>query len=99
MLNTLRRVAVWTPGPVIDADEARDGLLPHPERSNGHDSVLSDNVRQCIDLTGIIDRVTRHYLEQAMSIKGGNKTRAARLLGFGNPTTRTNWLRKHGVEP
>lgn len=29
----------------------------------------------------------------------GNKTRAAKLLGFGNSTTLTNWLRKHGVEP
>ena len=27
-----------------------------------------------------------------------NKTRAARLLGFGNPTTLTNRLRKQGVE-
>ena len=39
----------------------------------------------------------RYYLEQAMQQAGGNKTRAAQLLGFGNPTTLSNWLRKHGV--
>jgi DNA-binding protein Fis len=38
-------------------------------------------------------------LEQAMQHTAGNKTRAAKLLGFGNPTTLTNWLRKHGVGP
>jgi transcriptional regulator with GAF, ATPase, and Fis domain len=99
MLNTLRRAAVWTPGPVIDVDDARDALLPCREGDNGRDPVLSQDVRQGIDLNQIIDRVARHYLEQAMQISGGNKTRAAKLLGFGNPTTLTNWLKKHGVEP
>jgi hypothetical protein len=27
------------------------------------------------------------------------KTRASRLLEFGNATTLTNWLKRHGVEP
>jgi transcriptional regulator with PAS, ATPase and Fis domain len=99
ILNTLRRAAVWTPGPVIDADDARDALLPCPGSSNGQDPVLTQDIRQGIDLNGIIDKVARHYLEQAMQSAGGNKTRAAKLLGFGNPTTLTNWLRKHGLEP
>jgi DNA-binding NtrC family response regulator len=99
MLNTLRRAAVWTPGPVIDVDDASDALLPCPAGSEGREPVLSQDVRQGIDLNGIIDRVARHYLEQAMEITGGNKTRAAKLLGFGNPTTLTNWLKRHGVEP
>jgi DNA-binding NtrC family response regulator len=103
MQNTLRRAAVWTPGSTIDLDDARDALLPtrSPESqpSPDQDEVLGQDVRQGIDLNGIIDRVARHYLQQAMQITGGNKTRAAQLLGFGNPTTLTNWLRKHGVEP
>ena len=103
MLNTLRRAAVWTPGPVIDLDDARDALLPALHRgrgnSNDQDPILSRDLRQGIDLNIIINRVARHYLEQAMQITGGHKTRAAKLLGFGNPTTLTNWLKKHGVEP
>jgi DNA-binding protein Fis len=31
-----------------------------------------------------------------MTLTNGNKTRAAKLLGFGNPTTLTNWLKRHG---
>jgi len=99
LLNTLRRAAVWTPGDLIDTDDARDALLPTPNAQPGQDPVLSQDIRQGIDLNGIIDQVARHYLEQAMQHCAGNKTRAARLLGFGNPTTLTNWLRKHGVEP
>ena len=50
MLNTLRRAAVWTPVPVIDAEDARDALIPRSERSNGRDSVLCHDDRQGIDL-------------------------------------------------
>jgi transcriptional regulator with GAF, ATPase, and Fis domain len=99
MLNTLRRAAVWTPGSVIDADDARDALLPRPERASAKDPILAQDVRGGVDLNGIIDRVARHYLEQAMRVTGNNKARAAKLLGFGNATTLTNWLKRHGVEP
>ena len=99
MLNTLRRAAVWSAGPIIDADEARDALLPSPTRDQTPDPTLAQDVAQGIDLNAIIDRVARHYLEQAMVLTDGNKTRAAKLLGFGNPTTLTNWLKRQGVEP
>jgi len=99
MLNSLRRAAVWTPGPVIDVDDARDALLPRATPDHAGDDVLARDVRQGIDLNGIINQVARHYLEQAMGTTGGNKARAAKLLGFGNATTLTNWLKRHGVEP
>jgi DNA-binding NtrC family response regulator len=103
MLNTLRRAAVWTTGPLIDAEDARDALLPAPrpdaDGAPEKDPILTRDIKQGIDLNGIIDRVARHYLEQAMGVTAGNKTQAAKLLGFGNPTTLTNWLRRHGVEP
>jgi DNA-binding NtrC family response regulator len=98
MLNTLRLAAVWTPGPTIDLEDARDALLPRPMRDLASDPHLAQDVSQGIDLNATIDRIARHYLEQAMRLTGGNKTRAARLLGFGNPTTLSNWLKKHGVE-
>ncbi|MGB5737233.1 MAG: helix-turn-helix domain-containing protein, partial [Thiohalocapsa sp.] len=92
-----------TPRPTIDLDDARDALPPSPasaqDQTAAGDGILDQDVGQGIDLTGIIDQVARHYLEQAMQHTGGNKARAARLLGFGNATTLTNWLRKYGVEP
>ena len=103
MLNTLRRAAVWTAGETIDAEDARDALLlpprPDPGPSSDQDQILGQDIQQGIDLNGLIDRVARHYLERALDAAAGNKTRAAKLLGFGNPTTLTNWLKRHGVEP
>jgi len=98
MQNTLRRAAVWTPGTTIDLEDARDALLPSPTRDLESDPALAQGIAQGIDLNATVDQVARHYLEQAMRLTGGNKTRAARLLGFGNPTILTNWLKKHGVD-
>ena len=97
MLNTLRRAAVWTPGPLIDADDVREALLPCPRSGSDREPVLSQDVRQGIDLNRIIDQIERHYLEKATQTAGGNKARAVRLFGFGNATPLTNRLKKHGV--
>lgn len=73
--------------PIIDSDDAHDALLPSPAPQKTEDAILVPDVRQGIDLKGIIDRVARRYLEQAMATTSGNKARAAKLLGFGNATT------------
>ncbi len=46
----------------------------------------------------MIDEVVRHYLEQALQATGGNKTRAAELLGLASYQTLTNWLKKYRLE-
>lgn len=97
MLNTLRRAAVWTPGQCIDLQDVLEALLPGPPPHPPPGAPLSQDIRQGIDLHETLAQVARYYLEQAMQHAGGNKTRAAQLLGFGNPTTLSNWLRKHGV--
>jgi DNA-binding NtrC family response regulator len=103
MQNTLRRAAVWTPGPVVDIEDARDSLLPRPRPGPGQaldqDPILGQDIARGVDLKSIIGHVARHYLERAIEITAGNRSRAAKLLGFGNATTLTNWLKKHGVEP
>lgn len=99
LLNTLRRAAVWTPGPTIDLDDARDALLPGPQSADGSLSILGRELGEDFDLERLLDDVKRHYLERALAVAQGNKTRAAQLLGFGNPTTLTNWLKKYDLKP
>jgi transcriptional regulator with GAF, ATPase, and Fis domain len=85
--------------PIIDSDDARDALLPSPAPQKTEDATLVPDARRMIDLKGIVDRVARHDLEEAMATTGGNKARTAKPLGFGNATTLTNWLKRHGIEP
>jgi hypothetical protein len=83
MLNTLRRAAVWTPGPIIDVTGARDALLPRVESVQSQtpegDGARGLDGQQGIDLNGIIHQVAQHYLAQTMRSTGGNKAPPARL--------------------
>ncbi len=42
-------------------------------------------------------RETTHYIKRALKQTGGNKARAAALLGLNNFTTLTNRMGKHGL--
>jgi transcriptional regulator with GAF, ATPase, and Fis domain len=103
MLNALTRAAVWTPGPLIDLDDALGAPLPgpahRPDQCQNQPLAFPEDVRQGINLNRLIAELARDYLARAMAVSGGNKTKAARLFGLGNPTTLRNWLKRYGVEP
>jgi len=42
--------------------------------------------------------VAADYLARALEHTRDNRSQAARLLGFGNYQTFTNWMNRHGVK-
>ena len=96
LLNTLHRLAIWTPGPEIGAEDVRESLLPPIRSKTGR--ILDRPLEDGFSLPDLLARVSRHYLERALDETGGNKTRAARLVGLPSYQTLTNWLKRHGVE-
>ena len=79
MLNTLRRVAVWTSETVITPDEVREGLISNPQQGIG---VLNMPLGEGLDIQETLAVVARNYLERALAEAQGNKSHAARLLGL-----------------
>ena len=96
--NTLRRMVVWSSNDTITADEVREAILPAPSHIKDKNNILDRPISDGIDLNGLISQVARHYLERAMVQTSGNKTQSAKLLGFSNYQTFTNWLKRYGVE-
>lgn len=96
LLNALHRLAIWTPGPEIGAEDVRESLLPSIRSKTGR--ILDRPLEDGFSLPDLLARVSRHYLERALDETGGNKTRAARLVGLPSYQTLTNWLKRHGVE-
>lgn len=96
LLNTIRRAAIWSGHTEISAEDAEEAILLAP--SNGSDLILDRPIEQGIDLDEIIGEVSLHYLERAMNSSGGNKSKAAKLLGFKNYQTLTNKLKKYQLE-
>jgi Transcriptional regulator containing PAS, AAA-type ATPase, and DNA-binding domains len=94
--NTLLRAAVWTDGPVIRPEDAREALVIRPQSSDT--AILGRPLSGGLDLRDLLETVARHYLERAMKEAGGNKSRAKDLVGLPSPQTLTNWLKRYGLE-
>jgi transcriptional regulator with PAS, ATPase and Fis domain len=95
LLNIIRRAAVWSPEETISVDDIREILIPQP-------SPLASEIKELslgdgVNLPDILANTAREYLTQGLRETGGNKTRAAKLLGLPNYQTLTNWLEKYGV--
>lgn len=98
LLNTLRRVTLYAEGDEISGSDMERAIRPIKRLSGGQDSLLDAPIEQGIDINEKISVLSRHYLKRALKETGGNKTRAAELLGLGNAQTVSNWLKKYGVD-
>lgn len=95
LLNTLYRAVIWSDGSTITAEDAREALLP--ASTAGRADVLGQPLGGGLNLPELLKEVARHYLSRAMDEAGGNKTKAAELVGLPSYQTLTNWLAKYGV--
>ena len=97
LLNTLRRLAVWSDAEVISEQEVQDGLLTGPGGFQQRDAVLEHELGQGFELTGILEQVEKHYVAKAWLQSGQRKKEAARLLGMTHYQTFGKRLEKYGL--
>lgn len=97
LLNTLQRAAVWSDEESINLEAIKDAILVSPQAQPCADSILNRPLEPGVDLEALMAQVVRHYIERALAHTHNNKTQAARLLGFGNYQTFSNWMHRYGV--
>jgi len=95
LMNVLRRTAVWSINPTISVDDVRESL--NPPIKNNTDELSAYPLDKGVNLPEIMGNIAREYLSRALKESGGNKTKAARLVGLPNYQTLNNWLTKYGV--
>ena len=93
-MNTLHRAVIWSDGQVLDAEDIKEALLPAVEGGQ-HQDILNMSLDSEIDLPEIIGMVAGHYIQRALEKTGGNRTKAAKLLGLNNYQTLNNWMDKY----
>ena len=69
-----------------------------PPTITGHNASAHYRRDQGIDINGRIRDFAKVHLVEALKYTGGNKTRAAELLGLASQQTLTNWIKKYDVE-
>lgn len=93
--NTIMRICVWCQGDVIMEEDVYRALLPAVSQEN--DDILRRPLGDGFKLQEIQDLIASTYIHRALREAGGNKSKAARLLGLANYQTLTNWMTKLGI--
>lgn len=93
--NALVRAVLWSDANSImpmDIDVSpTHSITPTRSESQPQDFDITSGV----DVRKIMRDVASEYLRQALAITGGNKTKAAELLGLNSYQTLNNWIKKH----
>jgi len=82
---TLRRAAVLSEH-VIEVEHIEASIFKNAQRH--------EDLSEGFDIQQKLDDVARHYVEEALSLSDGNKTKASKMLGLNNYQTLTNWMRR-----
>jgi transcriptional regulator with PAS, ATPase and Fis domain len=93
---TIKRAAIWSEDETITTEDVREALLEAP--SSRRSEILGRPLGPTLNLPELLAEVARHYLQRALEESGGNKTRAAGLVGLPSYQTFTNWLERHRVQ-
>lgn len=91
LYHTLLRAAIWSHGPEIRNSDIRSALLPV---SRQVPSVLDRPLVEGFELQVLLDEVALHYLRKALAQTDQHKGQAAKLLGFNNQQTFSNWEKR-----
>lgn len=94
LFNTVMRAVLWTPGPLIGAEDAKQSLFALPQ---GEQSILERPWQANFSLKNVMGEVAKHYIDRAMRDSGGSKAKAAELLGFNTYQTLSNWIKRYGL--
>lgn len=93
LINTLMRMSIWSDGQTISKSSARAALFG--DNSEKPEQILNRELGGGFDINALLGEVAVHYLDRALEQSGGNKARAAELLGFKNYQTLSNWMKKY----
>jgi transcriptional regulator with PAS, ATPase and Fis domain len=92
---TLLRACLWAEGDTLTDADVRNAML---ETVPTESDILGRQIGKHFDIQEVMSDLAVHYLERAMAEAGGNKTKAAELLGLSSYQTLNNWLDKYGVK-
>ncbi len=94
--NTLNRAYLWSEGTQIDKSDISNALVSRIEKNDISDICLTAN--QTVDVNELVDKYKKKYVEAAMKTSGGNKSKAAKMLGLNSHQVLGKWLKDLGVE-
>jgi len=93
--NVLTRAVVFSSRATLRGMDIRDAMLASP--TQGSETILGRTIGNGFRIEAVLAEVAGAYLARALESTGGNKARAARLLGLSSSQTLGNWLVRFGA--
>ena len=94
MYHTLLRTAIWSTDSEISGGDIEAALLPIVRNDVSDPLYLAS---EGFSLQDRLDQIAREYINHALRQTGHRTTSAAKLLGFGNHQTLSNWIKRLGM--
>ena len=98
LCSTLRRAAIWSEEKRLSDKDIRKELLPVIHKKQTQDRILNRELGNGLEVESVLAEVAKHYLSRALRETGGNKSKAARLVGLGGYQTVSNWIEKYKLD-
>lgn len=95
--STIMSTVLWASHELIDIRDIEDEMQQKPIKRTVvlEGEILNRPIDGGIDLEAVIAEVAKHYLERALLISDGNKTKAKDLLRFKSYQRLDNWIGKY----
>lgn len=95
LYHALLRAVIWSQGAELTGQDIQSALLPiSNQMSTSRQSVLAGE----LTLQEHLDDIARDCIEQVFQTTGRRKAVAAKLLGFTNHQTLSNWMKRLQME-
>jgi len=92
---TILRASLWGAENKISESDIKEAMLVTPQKVA---QILDRDIDQGININDVLKEVSVHYIQRAMTVSGGSKTRAAKLLKLKNYQTLNNWMEKYKIK-
>jgi DNA-binding NtrC family response regulator len=95
---TLQRAMIWSEETKLTVSDLEQATLDLPKRNRA--GLLGNDERELlkpIDIKEKQSEVAKQFIELALKKTGGNKTKAAKLVGLNSQQTLTGWMEKLGI--
>ena len=80
--NSLRQAAVWSDRDTISEADIWDAISETPPSAGPLHHIVDINIEDGVNLKSKLEEVADHLIEKAVTYTEGNRSNAAKLLGF-----------------
>ena len=92
--NSLRRAAVFSEGDTINEADIWDAVFETPPTTGALHDILDVSIEDGLDLKSKLEDIADHLIDRAIDHEGGNKSNAAKLLGFPSYQAFAYWIKR-----